>query len=108
MLACDRVITVVHYDGENYVPTVLEGVSVYQKVEHTVSDRGRVAELVAEIRIPQNVLPWNLPKAGDFVVFDRAEGISSRQDMNQYGYALVVGVGDNRRGGLPHIKLTCR
>lgn len=103
MLACDRIVTVVHYDGENYVPTVIEGVSVHQKVEHTVSDRGKAAAVVATIRIPETALPERLPEAGDFVVFDRAEGISSRQDMSQYGYALVVGVGDNRRGRLSHV-----
>lgn len=108
MLACDRIVTVVHYDGENYVPTVIEGVSVHQKVEHTVSDRGKAAAVVATIRIPETALPERLPEAGDFVVFDRAEEIADRRAIEQYGHTVVISVGDNRRGGVPHIKLVCR
>lgn len=108
MLAANRVITVVHYDGEGYESRVIDGVSVHQRVEHKVQELGVVAAMVTSIRIPADVLPDVLPEAGDFVVLDRAEGIASRQDMNQYGYAVIVGVGDNRRGGMPHIKLTCK
>lgn len=108
MLGANRVITVIHYADGAYYCDVIEGVSVYQRVEHTVGDKGVVAAVVATIRIPEAVLPERLPEAGDFVVFDRAESIAERQDIEMYGHTVIIGVGDNRRGNLPHIKLTCK
>lgn len=108
MLGADRTVTVVHYDGGEYQCSIIEDVSVHQELKHIVSDKGVVAQMVATVRIPEDVLPKRLPEAGDFVVFDRVEGIADRRDIEMYGHTKVIGVGDNRRGGLPHIKLTCK
>lgn len=108
MLGADQTITVVHCDDEGYTCTPINGVSVFSKVEHTVSDKGILAAEVVKIRIPLAAVPEPLPEAGDFVVFAPVESIEGRADLERYDYASIVGVGDNRRGRLPHIRLVCK
>lgn len=110
MLACDRTVTLVHYDGEAYACTAIGGVSVYAKIETAVQDKGMVAAEVTKIRIPEENLPAGcMPQNGDFVILSGVvESIGGRAELEQYAYASVMAVADNRRGGLPHIALVCR
>lgn len=50
MLAANRVITIVHYNGEGYESCVIEGVSVHQRVERSVQELGVVVALVARVQ----------------------------------------------------------
>ena len=109
MLACDRTVTAVHYADGAYKCSVLHGVSIYDRIETAVQDKGMVAAEALKIRIPERVLPVGfMPECGDFVIIDAVvDSIGSRAELEQYRYASVLAVADNRRGGLPHVAVMC-
>lgn len=109
MLMCDETITLVRSNGMTYTWETISGVSWYDKAVAAMQDRGLAITRITKIRIPASRLPDMLPQAGDLVI--RGEGpktISGLKDLDGYIYAKVMEVSDNRRGGLPHMALTCR
>lgn len=109
MLMCDEIITLVRPDGMHYKSEVVSGVSWYDKAVVALQDRGLAASRVTKIRIPADRLPKMLPKTGDLVVRGKGpDNISGLKDLDGYIYAKVMEVSDNRRGGLPHMALTCQ
>lgn len=108
MLACDKTVTVVRYDGEAYACTVIQGVSWFEKLQVAVQDKGLAAADTVTVRIPAAQLPEGfLPRTGDVVVLGAVEAeIAKPADLASYRRFTVLGVGDNRRGRLAHVVVT--
>lgn len=109
MLETNVDITLVRCDGESYTCTPIQGVSWFEKVKMSVQDNGLVAARVVTVRIPEAQLPaGTMPKVGDYLVKGQVETVTGRADLDAHPYAVVIGVGDNRRGtGLRHVVVTC-
>ena len=108
MLACDQVITVVRLvSGEQYELIVFEGVSWYNKTRIKTEGAGVVYDNAVQIRIPAGAITTQpLPRVGDHVFPGRlgpGESILRAADLAARGARKIVAVGDNRRGGLPHV-----
>lgn len=110
MLACDKTVTVVRYDGEKYSRTAISGVSWFEKLQVAVQDKGLAAANTFTVRIPAKELPGGfLPRTGDVVVLGSvSEEITKPADLKPFHYFTVKGVGDNRRGPsqLQHVVVT--
>lgn len=110
MLACDKTITVVRYADEVYTPTVIQGVSWFEKLQVAVQDKGLAAANTFTVRIPAGQLPAGfLPQTEDKVVLGVVTApITKPADLTAYHYFTVKGVGDNRRGPgrRPHVVVT--
>lgn len=110
MLACDKTITVVRYADEVYTPTVIQGVSWFEKLQVAVQDKGLAAANTFTVRIPAAQLPAGfLPRTGDTVVQGVVTTpITKPADLTAYHHFTVKGVGDNRRGPgrRPHVVVT--
>lgn len=110
MLACGKTVTLVRLNesGEGYNCSTIEGVSWHSKTQIEVKDRGVVAGNVVKVRIPAANLPEGLmPQTGDFLVLGEAKAITKQAELAGYVHAKVLGVGNNLRGGLPHVAVTC-
>lgn len=108
MLACDKAVTVVRYDGEAYTCTAIRGVSWFEKLQVAVQDKGLAAADTVTVRIPAAQLPEGfLPRAGDVVVLGAVEEeITKPADLAPYRRFTAFGIGDNRRGRLAHVVVT--
>ena len=124
MRLCDDKITVFNRrtDEENgwdeYIPTVIQGVSWYSTVRTTVGDKGLLSADTVIVRIPIDAdfsgKEYAPPKAyedsedisglftlanGDIIVMGEVDGsLSPTQIKEQYpDSCIIVGVTDNRR-----------
>ena len=109
MLACDKTVTLVRCDGEGYACTVIEGVSWFEKLQVTVQDTGLASANTIKVRIPAARVPADtLPQTGDILILGAVSAPLERPaDLDKYRHAKIMGVGDNRRGRLPHLAVTC-
>lgn len=110
MFACDEVITLIKCDGEDYSTFEIKGVSWYDKVQIGLVGNGFASANTTKIRIPASVIGagFVMPSAGDHIVRGCVTTpIERPADMKPYNPRRVMRVGDNRRGGLPHIVVTC-
>ncbi len=109
MLACTETVTFVRLvkgvDTDTYTVTAVTGASWFNKTRIKTENTGVVYDNAVQIRIPADALPASfLPAVGDYVVRGAVTGtISKRADIEAYAPRKVVAVGDNRRGGLPHV-----
>jgi hypothetical protein len=114
MLMCDKTVTVVKCDGEIYTLTVIVGVSWFTKTEvvtDTAGSGGLKYANTLKVRIPAAVVPDALPEVGDQIILGAlppSATIEKPADLKPYAPRKIMGVGDNMRGGLPHIALTCQ
>ena len=111
MLACTDTITVIKCDGEFYTVAVYVGVSWYDKAKVKLENTGLVFANATRIRIPAASLPISgvLPEVGDQVIRGRLPldaDIRTPADLAPYKPRRIMAVGDNRRGGLPHVAVT--
>ncbi len=106
MLSCDQTVTLLRLDRDDaYQMWILHGVSVYRQVKSSVQERGMVYASETKVRIPAGNLPGDcIPAVGDTLVFAHLESVPRvPSDLKGFPTATVVHVGDNRRGGLPHL-----
>lgn len=113
MLGCDQIITLIKCDGENYAATVFNGVSWFDKTRVITEDTGLVFFNASSIRIPADVIPVDspLPEVGDHVIrglLSAGATLEKPADLAPYHPRKVMSVGDNRRGGLPHLAVICQ
>lgn len=108
MLDCNKTITAVRYANEAYTCTAIEGVSWFEKLQTAVQDKGLAAVNTVSVRIPAGRLPADFfPACGDIVALGAITApITKPGDLSPYHYFTVEGVGDNRRGHLPHVVVT--
>lgn len=109
MLACDKTVTLVKCDGEDYTTTVIHGVSWFDKTQVKLEGSGLVFANVTKVRIPAAAIPATLPEAGDNIVLGTITGtVTKPADLAPYHPRKIMGVGDNRRGRLPHLVVVCQ
>jgi hypothetical protein len=114
MLMCDETVTLVECDGETYTTTQIIGVSWFDKTEVVVDSGGSGGLKYAntlKVRVPAENLPDVLPAVGDQIIRGTLQAgatISAAADLAPYAPRRIMTVGDNRRGGLPHVSLVCQ
>lgn len=113
MLGCEETITLIKCDGGHYSTAVFERVSWFDKTKVAMEGRGLAFANTTSIRIPPSscVLAGVLPEVGDQVikgVLPPDLALERPSDLGPYHPRKVMAVGDNRRGGLPHLAVTCQ
>lgn len=108
MLMCGETVTLVKCDGEEYVTTVFEGVSWFDKTQIKLENTGMVYANAVKIRIPAETLTTDTlqPEVGDSVfrgTIPEGAALRTPKDLAAYHPRKVMAVGDNRRGRLPHV-----
>ncbi len=110
MLACTETVTFIRLmksgDEDTYMTTVFAGVSWFDRTRVRTEDTGLVYDNAVQIRIPAALVGDYFPAVGDAVVRGEVTGtILRRSDLEAYSPRKVVAVGDDRRGGLPHVSV---
>ncbi len=110
MLGCNETVTVVKCDGEAYTATVFEGVSWFDKTQVKTENSGLVFANAVRVRIPADAQEGKpLPAVGDHIIrggLPEGTVIRTPAELAAYHPRKVMAVGDNRRGGLPHVTVT--
>ena len=108
MLACDELITLVKHTAENdrdlYNCIAVAGASWYAKTVIVTSGDGAKPANTFVVRIYTNE---NIsPAPGDYIVRGEVSSIEKPADLKGREYFRVTSVGDNRRGSLPHWRVS--
>lgn len=109
-LACNELVTLVCHvkdkDTDSYICYPIQGVSWYEKMQTAVSADGAKPVNSIAVRIPEAVLPACLPEKLDYIVKGEISGVSKPADLNGETYFQITAVSDNRRGRLPHVRVS--
>jgi len=108
VLACTKTVTLVKYTDEGYTTCVFSGVSWFDKVKVKLSDNGLAFANAVQVRIPAGSIAPGvpLPEVGDHLflgTLPEGETIQRPADLAAHHARKVMAVGDNRRGGRPHV-----
>lgn len=107
MLACDKTITLVHHvkdDEDTYICTVITDASFFKKTTIATSKDGATPSNTYECRVINNRSIE--PALGDYVVLGEVKEVKSPSDLKEYDKFRITAIGDNRRGYLPHWRLS--
>lgn len=109
-LACTETLTLVHHvkakDADSYECYQINGASWYEKTQVAISADGAKPVNLITVRIPEAALPICLPEKLDFLVKGEISGVSKPADLKGSNYFQITAVSDNRRGSLPHVKVS--
>ena len=108
MLGCTETITLVHHikdDDDTYTCHTVNNASWYQKTTITTSADGAKPVNTFEVRIFSEI-SGVVPALGDYVVKGIVEGIEKPSDLKNEVYFRITAISDNRRGGLPHWRVS--
>ena len=108
MLGCTETITLVHHiknDDDTYTCHTANKASWFSKVTISTSADGAKPVNTFEVRIFDEFLGVE-PSLGDYVVKGTVEGIESPTDLKNKVYFRITAISDNRRGGLPHWRVS--
>lgn len=105
---CDETVMLVKCDGEEYTTYAIDGASWFDKTQVKLENTGLVFANAVKVRIPAEALSEDMPmpEEGDHIFHGALpEGVSLRTpaELAAYNPRKVMAVGDNRRGGLPHV-----
>jgi hypothetical protein len=111
VLACDQIITLVKHtaekDGDAYTCFAIPNASWFSSVSISTSGDGAKPGNSYTVRIPAGNVPTGIaPAPGDYVVRGVLTSVSRPADMAGVEHFRATAVGDNRRGGLPHWKVS--
>ena len=108
MIACDQTITIIKHTAENdrdtYTCFAVAGASWYAKTVITTSGDGAMPTNTYEVRVFGNV--DISPAPGDYVARGIVKDITKPSDLKSIEHFRIKAVGDNRRGSLPHWRLS--
>ena len=108
MLACNETVTLVQHTADNdrdlYNCIAVTGASWYAKTVIVTSGDGAKPANSYEVRIFGEMAA--APKPGDYVVRGTVESVSKPADLKTTEHFRITSVGDNRRGGLPHWRVS--
>ncbi len=108
MIACNEIITLIKHttenDGDSYECTAVNDASWFAKTVITTSGDGAKPANTYEVR----VMGYGkfTPAPGDYVARGVVANISKPSDLKGVEHFRITAVGDNRRGSLPHWRLT--
>jgi hypothetical protein len=108
MLLCEDTVTIIRCDGMTYTAAELRGVSWFDKTQVKLEDSGLAFANAVKVRIPAQALsPDGLfPQVGDSIVrgsLPAGTVVEKPADLAALHPRKIMTVGDNRRGGLPHV-----
>lgn len=108
MIACDQTITLIkHIMGEDtdaYTCTTVSGASWYSKTVIVTSGDGAKPANTFEVRIFGNLDIE--PAPGDYVALGTVEAVTKPSELKGVEHFRITSVGDNRRGGLAHWRVS--
>lgn len=108
MLACTETITIVQLgydstqDADVYQSWIVSGVSWFSKLVVGLDDKGLAGKFEFKVRIPVSVGLPTIIQPGDIIVHGNAGTVQKAADYKDMEYFIVLSIGDNRRGGIPH------
>lgn len=108
MIACDQTITLIRHnldtDTDTYTCKTVDNASWYAKTIITTSGDGAKPSNTYEVRI-MGAADIS-PAPGDYVALGAVESVTRPSDLKGIEHFRITSVGDNRRGGLPHWRLS--
>lgn len=108
MLACTETITLIRHIAENagdsYESSVIPNASWFSKTIIVTSADGAEPSNTYEVRImtTEDIKV----STGDYVVKGEVSGVTAPKDLKGTEHFRVTTIGDNRRGRLPHWRLS--
>jgi hypothetical protein len=108
MLGCTETITLIHYlndDEDTYTCHTVNKASWFSKVAISTSADGAKPVNTYEVRVLDD-FSGVVPALGDYVVKGIVESIESPTDLKNEVYFRITAISDNRRGGLPHWRVS--
>ena len=108
VIGCTETITLIHHikdDDDTYTCHTVNKASWHQKTTISTSADGAKPVNTFEVRVFGDFLGVE-PSLGDYVVKGVVEGIETPHDMKNTAYFRITAIGDNRRGGLAHWRLS--
>ena len=105
----DESVTLIRCDGERYTTVLYGNASWFEKSGIVPSDSGFVSENSVCVRIPARAITAGLPAVGDHIlrgIIPAGRTVQSPADLAALGARRILSVGDNRRGGIPHVAVT--
>lgn len=119
MLECNKTVTLIHHeksvDGDVYLCIPVDRASWFQKTTITTSGDGAKPVNTFECRIMvdhslnpiyKSVINEFEPAHGDHVALGVVSGIEKPSDLKGLDCFRITSIGDNRRGALPHWRLS--
>ena len=111
MLAFDQVVTLVKHtaqtDGDVYSCYALPDASWFSSVSISTSGDGAKPGNSYTVRLLADNVPTGVaPSVGDYVVRGVITAVNRPSDLAGNEYFRITAVGDNRRGGLSHWKVS--
>lgn len=108
MLGCTETITLIHCvndDDDSYICHVIENASWFSKTSISTSADGAKPVNTFDVRFFGDYPDIELA-LGDYVVKGIVESIETPRDLKNEVYFRVTSISDNRRGGLPHWRVS--
>lgn len=112
MLMCNEKITLVKHvkkaDQDQYTAVVINGASWFGKVKISPTADGAASATEVTCRIPADKMPDGVvPEVGDYILRGETEEAPTLERLTESGNAFeVLSIGDNRRGNIPHWRLS--
>lgn len=108
MIACDQTVTLIKHitdtDEDSYSCKVVSGASWFSKTVITTSKDGATPANSYEVRLFGEL--DISPAPGDYVARGVVKSITKPSDLKNTEYFRITAVGDNRRGNLPHWRVS--
>lgn len=108
MLGCTETITLVHHiknDDDSYTCHTVKNASWFSKTTISTSADGAKPVNTFEVRVFGGFLGVE-PSLGDYVVKGVANNIEKPHDLKNKVYFRITAIGNNKRGGLAHWRLS--
>ncbi|MBO7319038.1 MAG: hypothetical protein J6V06_03345 [Clostridia bacterium] len=108
MLQCDNVVTIIHHekepDGDTYTCTTKSDASWFKKTAITTAADGAKPSNIYEVRIMTDDFIYI--SHGDYVALGIVLDIQKPADLKSVDHFRITAIADNRRGKLPHWRLS--
>lgn len=108
MLGCTETITLVHHikdDDDTYACHTVKNASWFEKVTISTSADGAKPVNTYEVRIFGDISGVE-PSLGDYCVKGIVNNIETPADLKNERYFRITAIGNNKRGGLPHWRVS--
>lgn len=108
MLGCTETITLVHHikdDDDTYTCHTVKNASWFSKTTISTSADGAKPVNTFEVRAMSDFLGAE-PSLGDYVVKGIIESVETPRDLKNEVYFRITAIGENKRGGLSHWRLS--
>ena len=108
LLGCTETVTLVHHlkdDEDTYTCTIVKSASWFKRLAITSSADGAKVGNTYDSRLFGEVVGVT-PSPGDYLVRGIVENVEKPSDLKGLEHFRITAVGDNRRGGLPHWRVS--